>query len=274
MELRHPDLQELRNSLRGVSGHGSATFGLLGNGARAVVCEHLRPGENPLNRRVTSGRYGVYPIVSAHGKHENHLSKSCRIIGKNDLRVDAFMKKLSVMVVLCLAGAATFVQQSFAQSLGDVARANRAKKHASASAVKLDDDSMPHSSVPSAGSEAEAAKKTDDKSASTKEAESKDAKKDTADAQKKSEELKKQIEGGKKEIASLQRERDIATREARLRAAAYYGDAGTMLRDQAKFAEDARKEQDEINGKKQALDAAQKKLDDLQEQARKSGIRS
>jgi len=45
------------------------------------------------------------------------------------------------------------------------------------------------------------------------------------------------------------------------------------LRDQGKFAEDTRKEQDEINSKKQALDTAQKKLDDLQEQARKSGMR-
>ncbi len=57
-------------------------------------------------------------------------------------------------------------------------------------------------------------------------------------------------------------------------AAAYYGDAGTMLRDQAKFAEDTRKEQDEINTKKQALDAAQQKLEDLQEQARKAGLPS
>ena len=60
--------------------------------------------------------------------------------------------------------------------------------------------------------------------------------------------------------------------EARLRAAAYYGDAGTMLRDQAKYAEDTRKSQAEIDGKKQALDAAQQKLSDLQEQARKAGL--
>ena len=61
-------------------------------------------------------------------------------------------------------------------------------------------------------------------------------------------------------------------RESRLRAAAYYADAGVMLRDQAKFAEDSRKSQDEINGKKQALEAAQQKLGDMQEQARKAGL--
>ena len=47
-----------------------------------------------------------------------------------------------------------------------------------------------------------------------------------------------------------------------------------MLRDQAKFAEDSRKEQDEMNAKKQALDTAQQKLADLQEQARKAGMPS
>jgi hypothetical protein len=44
------------------------------------------------------------------------------------------------------------------------------------------------------------------------------------------------------------------------------------LRDQAKYAEDTRKEQAEIDGKKQALDGAQLKLTDLQEQARKAGL--
>jgi predicted nucleic acid-binding Zn-ribbon protein len=47
-----------------------------------------------------------------------------------------------------------------------------------------------------------------------------------------------------------------------------------MMRDQAKFAEDTRKAQDEINGKKQALETAQQKLADLQEQARKAGLPS
>jgi hypothetical protein len=183
-----------------------------------------------------------------------------------------FMKKLLLMFVVCLFGTGAYAQQS----LGDVARANRAKKHTSSSTVKLDDDSMPHSSAPSAGSEAEAAKKADDKSAAKdKDADQKDAKKDAAaDPEKQKQELQKQIDDQKKEVATLQRELDIAEREARLRAAAYYGDAGTMLRDQAKYADDTRKQQDEINGKKQALEAAQQKLDGLQEQARKAGMRS
>jgi chromosome segregation ATPase len=187
------------------------------------------------------------------------------------------MKTFLLMFVMCLFAATAVAQES----LGDAARANRAKKHPSASSVKLDDDSIPRSSPPSASAEPDAAKKTDDKKTDDKNPDAKDAdakgasKKDAAAAQsQKNEELKKQMDEQTKEIALLQRELDIAQREARLRAAAYYGDAGTMLRDQAKFAEDTRKEQDTINGKKQALDAAQQKLEDLREQARKAGLPS
>ena len=178
------------------------------------------------------------------------------------------MKKFFWVFAVCLFAAAAYAQQS----LGDVARANRAKKHTSSSAIKLDDDTMPRSSAPSTSSGPETAKKTDDKST---DADKEAARKDAAAAQKqKNEDLKKQIDDEKKEIATLQRELDIVQREARLRAAAFYGDAGTMIRDQAKFAEDTRKAQDEINVKKQPLEAAQQKFTDLQEQARKAGLPS
>jgi hypothetical protein len=196
------------------------------------------------------------------------------------------MKKLLLILVMCLFAAAAVGQQS----LGDVARANRAKKQSNSSEVKLDDDTMPRS-APSTAYESDADKKADDKKADDKKADGKDKdadakegdakeadaktapKKDAADAQKqKNEQLNKQIAEETKEISTLQRELDIAQREARLRAAAFYGDAGTMLRDQAKFADETRKEQAEIDGKKQALDAAQQKLADLQEQARKAGL--
>lgn len=192
-------------------------------------------------------------------------------------------KKLFLILAMCL-----FASAMFAQSLGDVARANRAKKHSNAGETKLDDDSMPHSistATSTPDSDKKDDKKSDDKdaaakdkdsdakSADAKEGDAKDGKKDATDAKKqKSDELQKQIAEETKEIATLQRELDIAQREARLRAAAYYGDAGTMLRDQAKYADDTRKSQAEIDGKKQALDAAQQKLSDLQEQARKAGL--
>ena len=119
------------------------------------------------------------------------------------------MKKYLLIFAMCVSGAAVFAQQAFAQqSLGDVARANRAKKHTSSSAIKLDDDTMPRSSTPSTSSEPETAKKTDDKSA---DADKEAAKKDAAAAKKqKNEDLKKQIDDEKKEIATLQRELDLS----------------------------------------------------------------
>src|SRR6478735_1802985 len=123
------------------------------------------------------------------------------------------------------------------QTLGDIARQNRTKKKGTSN-VKLDDDNMPRTATPQA---------------------------DT---------FKDKLEAQKQEIARLQRELDISQREAKLRAATFYGDAGTQLRDQAKFAEDMRKQQEEMDSKKQALDAAQQKLADLQEEARKSGVKS
>jgi hypothetical protein len=157
------------------------------------------------------------------------------------------------------------------QSLGDIARQNRAQKKGSA-AVRLNDDNMPRTLIANADDNAS---KSDDKTAKATDTD-KDKDKDHAKAPTKSnsEQIVKAVEAQKQEISRLQRELDVAQREQRLRAAAFYGDAGTMLRDQAKYTEDSRKLQDEIDGKKQALDAAQKKLADLQEQARKAGLSS
>lgn len=175
------------------------------------------------------------------------------------------MKPFFLVSILVLFVASAYGQQS----LGEVARQNRAKKKPTA-AVNLDDENMPRKAPP------EPEQKTDqDKAASAdtdKEAADNDAKKDSAEEQKsKSEEIAKSVESQKKEIAQLQRELDVLQREQKLRAAAYYGDAGTMLRDSAKFADESKKQQEEINSKTQALNSAQQKLADLEEQARKAG---
>jgi hypothetical protein len=174
------------------------------------------------------------------------------------------MKKYLPIFVLML-----FAAGAWAQSLGEVARQNRMKKKASAS-VRLDDDNMPRNLL--ANAEPETAKDADKQAADKDKDKDKDKK--AADSAQKHDKLADQLKAQKDEIARLQRELDIVQREQRLRAAAYYADAGTQLRDQAKFAEDSRKEQSEIDGKKQALDAAQQKLADLQEQARKAGLGS
>src|SRR5262249_90407 len=93
------------------------------------------------------------------------------------------------------------------------------------------------------------------------------------DVKLKAEDWNKKIEAQRNEIILLQRELEVAQREQRLRAAAFYADAGTQLRDPAKYADDSRKEQEQIDTKKQALEHAQEKMADLQEQARKAGAR-
>lgn len=157
------------------------------------------------------------------------------------------------------------------QSLGDIARQNRNKKKPS-SAMKFSDDNMPRTLAP----QAEPAKEAADQNEKPDAAQGSNEKKselNPAEAEKQQkEQIQKKIDTEKKEIGDIQRELDIMQREQKLRAAAYYGDAGTMLRDSAKYTEESKKQQDEIDAKKQALDAAQQKLADLEEQARKAGM--
>lgn len=202
------------------------------------------------------------------------------------------MKKFFSSLVLFVAFLAV---SAGAQSLADIAAQTRAKQKANTNAQVIDNDILPSVTDPSAyGSPYEVKKddasdKTDkkdgakaDEKAEKKNADAKDeaGKKDdqkTAaadDKQEATDGLKKRIESQEKEIAQLQRELDVDQREARLRAAAYYADAGTMLRDQGKFAEDSRKSQADIDAKTKALADAKQKLEDLQEEARKSGIPS
>jgi hypothetical protein len=171
------------------------------------------------------------------------------------------MKTIYLALISLIFTAAMTAQQSVA----DAARKARAQSHPGTATVRLDGDSMPRLAT-SSSTDPEKAKDADTKSAGAKPADT-----STAPPKPKGEDWTRKIEEQKKEIATLQRELDILQREQRLRAAAFYGDAGTQLRDQAKFAEDSRKEQADIDAKKQALSEAQQKLTDLQEAARKAG---
>jgi hypothetical protein len=181
----------------------------------------------------------------------------------NNFRNSGMKRTLPLLLVIVFAAGA-WAQQS----LGEIARKYRAQKKPT-STIRLDDDNMPRTL--NANPEEDVKKEADsgDKAADEK------TKKEASEKSKEdNEKLAGQIKDQKDEISRLQRELDIAEREQRLRAAAFYADAGTQLRDQAKFAEDSRKQQEEIDSKKQALTAAQQKLDEMQEQARKSGTRS
>lgn len=177
------------------------------------------------------------------------------------------MNRFLLLLVALVFSAGAAAQQS----LGDAARQARAQRKAPAT-MHFDDDSLRRSlsgQVSTVGQDD--TKKDADQSVKAPEGKDQD-KKQTEKS--KPEDWTTKLDDQKKELATLQRELDILQREQRLRAAAFYGDAGTQLRDQGKFAQDSRQEQEQIDAKKQALDAAQQKLADLQEQARKAGAPS
>ena len=76
----------------------------------------------------------------------------------------------------------------------------------------------------------------------------------------------------KNKIELLERELGVLEREYRLRAAVFYADAGTRLRDDRKFADADRQYKADMETKKNALAAAKQQLADTQEQARKAGV--
>jgi hypothetical protein len=91
------------------------------------------------------------------------------------------------------------------------------------------------------------------------------------DRQKVFDEWKGKIDEQKDSINLVSRELDVLQREYRLRAAAFYADAGNRMRDSKDWdKEDAQYKQD-IADKQKAVDDAKQKLEDLQEEARKAG---
>lgn len=156
-----------------------------------------------------------------------------------------------------------------AQDLGAIARQQRQQRKPSAKKVYTNDDissSQPLTQPAEPAADAKAGAATEAKADKPKET-SADDKAKAAGA------LQQKVNAQKAEIATLTRELDIADRENKLRVANYYADAGNSLRDAKKWLDEQKATQDEIAGKRKAIDAAKAKLDDLVEQGRKAGIK-
>ena len=181
-----------------------------------------------------------------------------------------------------LAGA----QQS--QPLGDYARAVR-KEDKKGSVKKYDNDNLPTSDKisvvgstpestapedanPGSGSDTSAAKPGDSSTATTPESQPQDATKKGNDPQKVNDEWKQKISDQKAKVELLSRELDVMQREYRLRAAAFYADAGNRLRNQGSWDKEDAQYKQQVAQKQKAVDDAKKALDDLKEQARKAGV--
>lgn len=180
-----------------------------------------------------------------------------------------------------LAGAA--LAQS-GDSLGELARQKRKEKegHPAAKKVITSDDLPKADKLSTVGPEAAATENGAPVSAeSNKGADAAqnpaaaDGKEDTAkNREKEWNDWHDKLAAQKDAVALAQREMDVFDREYRLRAAAFYGDAGNRLRNQGQWDKDDTSYKQQMEEKKKNVDAAKKKLDDLQEQARKAGVPS
>jgi hypothetical protein len=184
------------------------------------------------------------------------------------------MKRTTWMTIaaLLLAGASL----ASAQSLGEVARSTRKAKVQPTSATKhYDNDNLPtteHLSIvgpaPATNSQS-----TDPNAPAAVQAPAVDPKAAAEERERAANEWKDKIADQQKSIESLNRELDLTQREYRLRAVAQYSDAGNRLRNSAQWDKDEADFRKQLEEKQKAVDAAKKELENLQEQARKAGVR-
>lgn len=187
-------------------------------------------------------------------------------------------KQLAV-VTLILVGVGVGVGGASAQSLGDYARAARKNKTEPTTASRhFDNDNMPTNENLSVvgpppttdaqpgnaplSSAAKAAATGTPAAAGT----------GSADRQKTADEWQKKLDKQQEKIDALNHELDLDQREARLRAAKMYSDAGARLQNAAEVQKEDAQSKTDIDGKQKALDTAKQELTDLQEQARKAGV--
>jgi hypothetical protein len=177
--------------------------------------------------------------------------------------------------------------------LGDLARQVRKQKPAP-TAKTFDNDNLPkddkvsvvgegsdqssNANTPDANSAAEQPQDQAAPSGSTTNASSNGEQKSSADEDQAKKDLYKgwqeKIQHQREAIDLANRELDVANREYRLRAAAFYADAGNRLRNAGAWDKEDSQYKDQIAAKQKALDDAKKTLEDLQEQARKAGVPS
>jgi hypothetical protein len=88
------------------------------------------------------------------------------------------------------------------------------------------------------------------------------------------EQWQQRITAQQAQVDMLQRELDVDQREYRVRAAAFYADAGDRLRNQAAWDKEDGDYKSKIADKQKSLEEAKQKISDMQEEARKSGVPS
>ena len=195
-------------------------------------------------------------------------------------------KLMAVVTLLTLAAGVASAQSSSTTSLGDAARAARKNKTDASPATRhYDNDNLPvNDTLSIVGPEPVAPKDpavlAKDKGAASATDKDKDKDKKPADPtvaaaerQKSADDMKKKLAEQQQKIDALNHEISLDQREDRLRAAAFYSDAGTQLRNSAEWQKEQTQSKNDADAKQKALDAAKQQYDEMQEQARKAGIK-
>jgi hypothetical protein len=202
---------------------------------------------------------------------------------------------------------ATLASVAVAQdaSLGDIARQTRKQKGQKAPAAKkYDNDNLPandkisvvgqapaesaDASAPATSGEPTPAAESADKTATpaagsaenapaskaTNAEDKKSANDEQAQKQQMFKEWQNKIHEQQNQVDMLTRDIDLANREYRLRAAAFYADAGNRLRNAVAWDKEDAQFKDQMSDKQKKLDDAKKQLEELQEQARRAGVPS
>jgi len=176
--------------------------------------------------------------------------------------------KFTAIATLLFLGCSLGLGAASAQSLGDYARTVRKNKPDTASANHhYDNDNLPTNETLSVVGQA-----PDAKSASSAQPAAVDPAAAAAEQKKTADDWKKKFDAQQAKIDGLSHELDLEQREYRLKAAAFYADAGTRLRNAAQFDKDDTSYKSDVEQKQKSLDSARQELTDMQEEARKAGI--
>jgi hypothetical protein len=183
------------------------------------------------------------------------------------------MKRTLLATISLLALAGLLTATVAAQSLGEYARQQRARKGPTPADVKeYTNDNLPTSGGLGTSSASSATTPGSAAAAADKSKSGESAEKDQAEVEK---QWRDKFAEQKKVIATLERELDVATREMNNRqsqAQVNTYDVGARLRNPVLFAADNKKYVDEMEGKKKALEEARQKLEDMKDDLRKAGL--
>jgi hypothetical protein len=200
------------------------------------------------------------------------------------------MKRIAYVWMAATILASTMTMMAGAQSepLGDYARAVRKEKKQEKmeSAKRFDNDNLPKTDTLSV-----VGKTADESAANSNDADSQKPQTDqkteesakmpeskpgepAKDRQKMYDDWKKKISAQQEQVNLLTREMDVMQREYRLRAAAFYADAGNRLRNAGSWDKEDTQYKQQLAEKQKTLDSAKEDLQDLKERARKAGVPS